>query len=190
MRPRYKKFGGALIEVLTASFIGTLVLFGAVSVFFMGMRGWLRGQAKINAENQSQNSLRVIAQELREAMAVSVDVDGKGLSYRLPKKDESGNYIVPPLWDQVSRRIELQGEKIVVVQPSKTRVVAENVILTDPLTSGGTGAYKIFSPGAGTIVRSLTIMVVTKTGEYRKETTTSRARETVFLRNIPDLARG
>lgn len=190
MRPGKRKIGGTLIEVLVASFIGTMVLFGTITVFFMGMSSWLRGQSKINAESQSQNAIRVIAQELREAMAVTVDVDGKGLSYRLPKKDENGNYLVPAVWDGVSRRIELQTDKIVITKPDKNRTVAEKVITTDPLSPGGTGSYRIFTAGAGTIVRSLTVMIVTKTNEYRKENSTSRARESIFLRNIPDLSRG
>ncbi|MBX3117643.1 MAG: hypothetical protein KF784_01145 [Fimbriimonadaceae bacterium] len=190
MRPRRKNTGGTLIEVLTASFIGSTVLLITISVFIAGMASWLRGQSKINAESQAQNAVRIISQELREAMVVTVDTDGKGLSYRLPAKGSNGNYTVPATWDGVARRIELQGSKIVVTKPSSTRVITEDVILTDPLSTGGSATYKIFTAGPGTIVRSLSVMVVTKTAEYRKETNTSRSRELIFLRNIPDLARG
>lgn len=191
MKLNRTKQGGALIEVLTASFIGTSVLFVAISVFFAGMASWMRGHAKITAETQAQNATRVVAQELREAMAVSVDTNGLGLSYRLPKKDENGNYVVPAVWDNVARRIELNASnKLVVSAPNSERVICEGVLLTDPLSSGGTADYRIFTAGAGTITRSLTVMIVTKTAEYRKESSTSRARERIYLRNIPDLSRG
>ena len=101
-------------------------------------------------------------------MSVTVDAGGNGLSYRFPVKDGSGTYVMPITWDGVARRIELQGSNLVITNTASSRIIAKNVILTDPQTSGGTGAYSIFAPGAGTITRSLSVMVVCKTNaDYR-----------------------
>lgn len=187
---RRKTAGATLVELLVGSSISMLVLYGAVMLMVAGSASWYKGEGKILAETQSQRAVRLISSELREAMSITVDANGLGLNYRLPQKDGNGNYIVPAQWDNVTRRIELSGTNIRILENGNPRVICRNVILTDPKSTSGEAPYVIFAPGAGTITRQLTVMVVTQTGTYRGGTTTSRSRETLFLRNIPELLRG
>lgn len=154
------------------------------------MGSWYRGEGQIRAETQSQRAVRLITAELREAMSVSVDANGQGVNYRLPAVDANGNYVVPATWDNVNRRIALEGNVIRLYTGGSERIIARNVITTDPRSVGGIGTYQVFTRGAGTIVRQLNVMVVTRTNEFRTQNATSRSRETIFLRNIPELSRG
>lgn len=187
---RRKTAGVTLVELLVGSSISMLVLYGAVMLMVAGSASWYKGEGKIQAETQSQRAVRVISAELREAMSITVDANGLGLNYRLPQKDGNGNYVVPALWDNVTRRIELSGSNIRIVENGSPRTICRNVILTDPKSTTGEAPYVIFAAGAGAITRQLTVMVVTRTGTYKGGTTTSRSRETLFLRNIPELLRG
>ena len=125
--------------------------------------------------------------ELRQAMSVTVDGNGLGLSYRMPVIDSGGNYTVPPVWDNVNRRIELNGTNLNIVTGGSTRRIASGVILTDPLSPGGTGSYKVFTPGAGVITRQVTVQLVVRKTTLKQQTKSSRNRETIYLRNIPEL---
>lgn len=185
MKRRSKNRGLTTVELLMASTISAGVLFTSVMLFLFGMAQWSRGEAHIAADSGSQVAVRAIAAELREAMAVTVDSDGLGLSYRLPKKNGSGDWITPVEWDGVSRRIFYENGEVRITG-DKNRVLCEHVVLNDPQWDGN-HAYKVFSAGAGSITRQLTIMVVTKTNEYKNEWSTSRSRETIYLRNVPEL---
>ena len=185
MTKRRKNLGLTTVELMMASTISVGVLFTAVMLFLFGMAQWSRGEAHITANNGSQVAVRLIASELREAMSVTVDSDGLGLSYRLPKKNESGDWITPVEWDGVERRIDY-GDGDIWITGGGERVVCQHVVLNDPQWDGN-HAYKVFSAGSGSITRQLTIMVVTRTNEYKNEWSTSRSRETIYLRNVPEL---
>jgi hypothetical protein len=187
---RTKRHGATLIEVVTASFLGVMVMLATVMLLISGMASWYRGEGRIRAESTSQIAVRTVAAEIREAMMVSVDANGMGLTYRLPQTDGNGSYLSPAQWDGVTRRIQLNGSNIEVVEGGNARVLCRNVITTDPQSVGGMTAYRIFTSGAGAITRQVTVMVVTRTNSYRQEQSSSRSRETVYLRNIPELARG
>lgn len=189
MRKRRLTRGASLVEVTTASALGVVTIMTAVGLLIMGMASWVRGESRILAESQSQRAVRIIAQELREAMMVAVDSDGAGLTYRLPSRDSSGTFTVPTTWDGITRRIELRGENLVVTGPQGDRVIARNVSRTDFSRSPAV-TYQIFTPGAGAVTRQLVVTVVCQTNSYRTENSVSRTRETIFLRNIPELSRG
>lgn len=195
---RNRRRGATLVEALTASALSVLALFTAVSVMISGMGSWAKGQGRIDAEGDAQAAVRAISNELREAMAVTV-VSGTLIEYRLPQKDEDGNFVVPAIWDGVARRIEWVptgsgiGE-IRSVGGSTNRALCRNVILRDPQSNGftpssGGSAYAPFTAGPGTITRQLTIMIATRANGSQDQYVVSRSRETVFLRNIPSLTR-
>lgn len=188
MRGRTRR-GVSTLEVVISSGMTVTILVAAVSIFLLGMMTWFRGQARIDANGTSQKAVREIASELREAMFVSVDADGKGLSFQRPAKDGTGTYTQPEVWDNVTRRLYVNGSGELWLSNNGTNVrrLCKDIILTDPLSSGGTAAYKPFIPGAGSLVRSLTIMIVTQKSNYKNEQVSSRSRETIFLRNVPQL---
>ncbi len=185
------KNGFTIIETLVSTTVSFLALTGAVSLLVAGTSTWYKGEGKMLAETQSQRSVRMISGELREAMSVTVDGNGLGVSYRLPVINGStGNYTTPAIWDNVVRRIEYVSGTIRVVTDGESRILSRNVILTDPQSSGGAAAYVIFAPGSGFIIRKLSVMVATQTATTKGSYTKSRSRETVYLRNIPELSRG
>ncbi len=183
MRSRRTR-GFTLPEVVTASSLTVICLFTAISVFLMGMSSWYKGQGKMEAEGGSQAAVRRISKELREAMAVTVDSDGMGISYRRPQIDGNGNFIMPVAWDSVTRRIYMSNGSLNLLTGETVRVIARNVTSTDPQSNA---TYRMFTPGIGSITRSITVMVVLQKNSYKTENVTSRSRETIFLRNIPQL---
>lgn len=188
-RRNSKRRGVTLVEVVTGAAMTTLVLFGTTATMIAGMNSWARGQGKIDADSQSQKAMRIISMELRQAMSVTVDANGLGLTYRLPTQDVNGDYIIPVTWDNVVRRIEHYGGTIRIVTAGSPRTICRNVILTDPNSSGGAASYKIFTPGSGAITRQLIVMIATKTNGAKTENVTGRIRESIYLRNIPSLTK-
>lgn len=183
-----KKHGMTLLEALVASSVTVAVLGTATSVWLAGARSWTRGTGKIDAEVTSRKAVRTITGELVEAMDVTVDGNGQGITFHVPKKDNNGDYVVDvmgqPVSDGINRRFYLDSGRLLYYDGKGTRTIARNVITTDPLSSGGSQAYKIFVPGQGAIVRQVTVMVATRTGAGGKEQVSGRKREIVFLRNI------
>jgi Tfp pilus assembly protein PilW len=178
----------SLVEVTVAAAVTVLVLSGGISIFLFGSATWFRGQGKIDANQTSQRAVRNIAGELREAMTVVVDADGQGLNFRRPQKEADGSYTQPITWDGVARRIFLDNDGAVKVSGTgQPRTLAAGVITTDPMRSSAPFGYKIFTAGAGSITRSLTVMIVSQRASYRNEAVTSRSREVVYLRNVPML---
>ena len=184
---RKKQRGATMVEVVTGAAITTLVLFGSTAAMISGMNSWARGQGKIDADSQSQKAVRVISMELRQAMTVTVDSNGLGLTYRLPSKDANGDYIIPVVWDNIYRRIEYSNGVIKILTGENNHVICRNVILTDPFSTGGVASYKIFTAGSGAITRQLVVMIATRTNGARTENVTGRVRESIYLRNIPSL---
>jgi hypothetical protein len=190
MKRHIRKIRGAtLLEVMTAAFIGTMVLMTSITIFIAGMASWYRGEGRMVAENTSMVAVRRMSAMLKESMTVQVDANGLGISYRLPTKDGAGTFVTPAIWDNVTRRIYVQNGTLYANDGTNTSVLAKGVILTDPQSAGGATAYRVFVPGAGTNVRQVTLMLVVQTTSYRTESVKSRARETIFLRNIPEITR-
>jgi hypothetical protein len=185
MKTRRLNRGTTLVETLTAAFMTVLVLTGAVAVLLYGLSSWARGEGRIMAEGDAESAVRIVSQELRQAMLVSVDPNGLGLSYQLPLVDANGNYVAPPVPDGVTRRIELDSSTLNIVTAGVARPICGGVILTDPLSSGGTGTYRIFSSPGDAVNREVTVEVVTQRNAYNSMNVTSRDRETIYLRNVP-----
>lgn len=78
----------SLMEVLVASLLTVMVLGTTVMAMVMGTSNWIRGTAGGVSSNSAQRAVRVISDQLREAMSVAVDGDGQGLTYVMPAKDE------------------------------------------------------------------------------------------------------
>jgi len=182
-----KKRGTTLVETIIAAGFSTLAVLGATLLFLSSSMTWIRGTGRIDAEATTNRAVREISRELREAMTVTVDANGLGLSYRLPVKDSSGSYTMPITWDGVSRRIQLDGSHLNITGGATPHTICKGVILTDTQSPGGTGAYQIFTAGSGAITRSLTVLLVSSRNADYNKMATSRSRETIYLRNIPQL---
>jgi len=188
MRKRRSIRGVSLLETLTAAVMTVMVLTAGVGTLLMGLNSWARGQGHIEAESEAQEAVRIMCQKLREACQVNVDANGLGLSYQMPAVDNNGDYVVPAVWDGVTRRIELDGSTLNVVTNGRYRPICTGVILTDPDSANGTSPYTIFSCPANSVVNQVTMEVVAQRNSYRAVNLTSRAKETVYLRNVPQIA--
>ena len=175
MKPSRQNRGFTIAETVVGAGLTTLALFGALTTLLYGMSSWYRGQGKISAESSSQVAIRQASRELREAMSVTVDNNGQGLTYRKPAVDSNGTYTMPIAWDGVTRRIELSGSTLQLNTNGALRPIAQNIITTDPQSTNGASAYTIFSPGNGSITRSITMMVVIQNNSYQAENITSRS---------------
>ncbi|HVT13510.1 MAG TPA: hypothetical protein VHE55_14695 [Fimbriimonadaceae bacterium] len=186
---RSKRSGTTLVETTVAAGLSTIAILGATLLFTSGSMIWMRGYGKIDAEATTYRAVREVSRELREAMKVTVDSNGLGLTYQLPLKDDSGTFVMPATWDNVTRRIELEGTNLVVTGGVTPHTICKGVILTDPQSPNGTGTYRIFTAGAGSTTRSLTVMLVSSRSADYNKTATARSRETIYLRNILQLVK-
>lgn len=185
-----RRRGSTLAEVMLAATTSVLVLGGSIGTFVMCTKTWLQGESRIGVQSTSSNAIRTISKELREAMSIVVDGSGNGLTYRKPSKTPDGDYVMPITWDGVTRRIELYGSAVrITASGLSDRTIVTGLRLTDPSSPGGTTPYKIFTPGTGSITRSLAIMLVPQQIGVNGAQNNSRIRETIYLRNIPELTR-
>lgn len=182
---RKKNFGGSLVEVSVAAVVGTMVLGTALTLFIAGAGMWVRGSEMVEAESQSRQAIRVISDQLRQAMVVVVDGNGQGVTYRLPTRNATtGIFNVPAVWDGVNRRMFHQNGNIILQENTATRVICRNVVLQDP--QNGNANYTIFSAPPVALIREVTVQVVTRRTRQGRSYL-GRKRETVYLRNIPKL---
>jgi type II secretory pathway pseudopilin PulG len=189
---RKKQRGYTLIEMVVATGLSVMVLGVCLSILFAGSASWSTGLGNTAATSYAQNAVRTISKRLQEAMSVTVAANGQSLTYQLPQTDGQGNYLLPLAWDGVNRQILIQNNnQLVMVDGSQQEVVAYGVIFTDPLSPHGTKPYVPFTPGVGTTTNQVTIEVATQAyahDTYGASTTVaSRERETIYLRNIPQI---
>ncbi|MCW5936081.1 MAG: hypothetical protein KIT11_02085 [Fimbriimonadaceae bacterium] len=180
-----------LIEVVTATAVSSLVVLSATTVFVTGMATWMRGQHKIEAETQTLRAVRTISDELREAMSVTVDNDGLGLTFVKPDVDENGDFradgLGQPIPDGVNRRIEFVNGSLIYRDGVGDRVIGRDVVTNDP--ENNNQRYRIFTPGAGAVVRQVAVQVVTSTLDDKGVETYSRKREVIYMRNLMETTR-
>ncbi|MCB0826987.1 MAG: hypothetical protein KDC26_12430 [Armatimonadetes bacterium] len=201
MKRKMKKRGFTLMEVIVSSVMSTVVLFGVVSLLLMVMGSWARGEGRMDGENDARQAMRAMSDELREAMLVQVDADGMGLTYRKPAKNGAGDFTLPVAWDGVVRRLYYSNGSLWISDGATNRKIAKNVLTVDPFASAShrlneerkvgatTGtAYKVFTPNPGAVITEVTMMVViSNKGGQSEETVRARKRETVVLRNVPEI---
>lgn len=166
-----------------------MTLVAGLGVFMAGMSSWYRGQDKMDVEGTAHRAVRMMSLELREAMVVQVASNGKSVTYQRPATTSSGNYKVPLVWDGIDRKIEFDKDKVNLLAGGKiVRTLCRGVLGNDPAENGNP-AYKMFTPGEGTLTRSVTIQVVTGRDKGKSKYVSSRRRETVYVRNVPELIR-
>lgn len=176
-----------LFETVTAASLSSVVLTSAVACYLASAGSALNGQNKMDTQIGAQSAVRVISKELREAVSLSVDSDGKGLTYTRPRKSESGNYEMPLVTDGVNRRVWIDDDGMLRMTSdggNTSRVLCKGVVTYDPKL---TQNFIPFRAGAGSIARSLTIKVICQTSTTGSNSTYTAAREVIFLRNIPQL---
>lgn len=184
-RTTIKKKGGTLIELMTAVCLSVIVLAAALSILFTGTASWANGIGNTNSQNSAQMAVRAIAEKIEPAMYVSVSPNGSTLTYELPQTNANGSYVVPLVWDGVTRTITSSNNEIVFNDGASQEVLINSVIYTDPLSPGGKSSYVVFTPTAGSTVKQVTVEVATQYHGYEGNITQNRDREIINLRNVP-----
>jgi len=170
---------------MTGASLTTLVVLASVILMLTGTAAWTRGQTRITAGGGAQGAMRTIDGELREAMSVTIDGNGKGLTYQLPQKDGDGSYVVPLQSDGVNRRLVLNDDGTLEMGPNgTTRVLLRGGVSVNPTTNA---AFRVFTAGNGTVTRSLNVILMTDIAGTGTERSRGTAQETIFLRNVPAL---
>lgn len=205
MKTKKKVRGVTLAEVVVASAMSAMVLLFSITVFLAVTSSWARGENLMDSEGEVREAVRFCNDELRQAMWVSVDADGMGITYRIPKKEASGAFEVPAVWDGVDRRLFLENNGLWTSwSATGKRRICRNVLTTDPfvglnnavaarrqVVSGAMPvypAYKIFEKNPGVVTTEITVtLVAANRGGQVGEIVRSKKREVVALRNVPEL---
>lgn len=206
MKKNSRRSGFTLVEVVVGSIISFIVLSSAVALFLGVIGAWARGESMMDGDNDTRQIVRIASDELREAMWVSVDADGMGITYRKPKKDASGDFEIPVVWDGIDRRMELNGANLEIDDGGSVRTIGRNVLSVDPFRLGthaldskryvedplnptaAPPAYRIFEGPATGLVSEVTVTIVTGSrGGQTAESVRAKKRERVVLRNVPQL---
>jgi hypothetical protein len=193
MKQNRHQRGAFLVDAVVAAGISVLAIGGATATFVSGSSNWLRGLGRISAESQSRLGVRMVVSELREAISVTVDANGLGLTFTKPRVDDDGNFVMDvhgqPMSDGLVRRFFVQGQDLMYRVGSHTRRIGRAITLNDPYIPGPNKSYRVFTPGQGAITRQVTVLLVTRSVDTEGNAHHGRKRETVFLRNIPDTTR-
>lgn len=184
-----RRRGVTTLEILIGLSLTAIVLLGGVIALLSTMHAWYRGEARIQVELASTQALQHIRDRLREAMSVSVDTDGRGITFRLPVRDSEGKYKLPPEWDGIERRIYVDANgKLISFDGERETVLLDDVVFTDRRGGQEGPLYLPFTSGGGAIVRQVTVHLVTeKMLRAEGETAYGRVRETILLRNTPSI---
>ena len=181
-----RRRGATIAEVTIGAGISSVVLFAGLSTFLLGMRSWVKGEANIEASSSSQKAVRTISNELREAMEITVNASGTRVDFVYPQRESNGTFTSPMVEDGVTRYIERSGTSIILREGNVQRTIAKDVLARKP---GGASDYPLFSTPAGSVNRSLTIEIYASKPSFKGEKIVERSRETLYLRNVPQLSR-
>lgn len=181
-----RRRGATLTEVVIGAGISSAVLVAGVGTFLMGMRSWVKGEANIEASSASQKALRTVSNELREAMQITINSSGTRVDYVRPKREADGSFTNPMVTDGIARSFERVGSNLVMRTGGTTRTLAKNILARKP---GDSSDYRLFTAPAGAVSRSLTMEIAAGKPGFRGETIVERSRETLYLRNVPQLSR-
>lgn len=185
MKRRTKKSGTTLIEAVTAAFMTVMLLTGAVASYLGLSKSALIGQSKLDTQGGAQKAVRRAASEVREAMSVTVDDNGKGITYTLPAENSDGTYQIPLTPDGKTHRLWVDDAHEFCTKSSDGNtnlVLCKGLVANDPVLNT---PYRIFTGGTGINANTVTIEIVTQANTSSTSTQITRARETVYLRNIP-----
>jgi hypothetical protein len=185
-RSNSRRRGATMIEVVVGSGVSVVTLIGGVACFMAGMMSWMKGVGAMDSISKSQDSVKMVSQQLREAISVKITDNGNVVTYSLPSKDGGGSYVLPLASDGIIRKFVVSNNTLTHEVGTDSRVIASHIMSTDPKTGN---PYTVFQANDGTVTRQVIITLVTTRQGYRDNWTPSRARESVYLRNVPQLSR-
>lgn len=173
--------GFTLLETLTATSLFTVMLLSGVSLMLNGVSSYERDITRTSAEADVGRAIRIISEQVRQAVTVTVDLDGQGLTYTLPARQTDGSLVVPITSDGITRRIyrTANGQHLAIDgMNQKSTPLRTQIIVEDLAPANVTGP--LFSISMTN--RALTMGIASRvtTGQ---ETFTPRKTEIVKIRN-------
>lgn len=173
--------GFTLLETLTATSLFSIMLLGGVTLMLNGVSSYERDITRTSAEADVGRAIRVISEQLRQAVTVTVDSGGQGLTYTLPARQSDGSLVVPITSDGISRRIyrTANGRHLAIDGMNQTSTPLRTLILVEDLAP-----VSVTGPlfNLSLTNRALTIGISSRVSTGQ-ETFTPRKTEIVKIRN-------
>lgn len=166
--------GFTVIETVISISIFTLLAMGGVSMMVAAAASWNREIAQSGVNTDTSRGLKIIARELRPALTVSIDANGQGITYRLPRRDTLGHIIVPVSAENTVYRIYRSQDGSSLLRTGRTRPLVTG--LPDQEDSGP--IFRL-QPSGKAVCVALTSSVEGPSCDY-----TSTKTEVVRLRNV------
>ncbi len=177
-----KRRGFTLIEALVAAAISVIAIGVGLYIYLSQLGAWAQGRGAIYSMSASQVAVKNVARELQEAILVTVSSDGQSVTYQLPKRDGTGDYVAPAVADGVNRSFSVLAGTLTQTIGGSSRILATNVLLKDPETNQ---AFTPFTGDGNALTRRVEIKLGTQKDGSRSQMVSHCASETVYLRNIP-----
>jgi len=183
---RNKKRGTTLFEVVIGATIASMTLVAGVSLFFGSMMNWAKGAGMIDAMSSAQEAIRMVGMELREATSATIAADGLSVTYSVPVRNDDGSYRMPMTNDPTPRTLRLSSGRLELVVAGSTRIIASDVISTDPNTNS---TYRVFTGDGALLTREIDVQVVCSKYGSGTSKEVLRARDSFLLRNVQQISR-
>lgn len=185
-----KQRGLSLTELIVSSSLMVFTLIGVLALMISGLRSFERTTSDINLTQPNSQAVRRISETLRQALTVSISVDGTRVDYVLPKVGTAidaytgeKELITPLEPDGVKRSFEVKNGSLTSL-PEK-RLLLSGIDPVDPHTSSS--QYKqTYRPFQSTTIgarNAVTINLITREDVNGKPRFT-RMKSTVMVQNI------
>ena len=129
---------------------------------------------------------QMVGMELREATSATIAADGLSVTYSVPVRNDDGSYRMPMTTDPTPRTLRLSSGRLELVAAGSTRIIASDVITTDPNTNA---TYRVFTGDGALLTREIDVQVVCSKYGSGTSKEVLRARDSFLLRNVQQISR-
>jgi len=185
-----KKRGMTLVELMAALSLILLTISGVVALTIGGLRSFQRTSSGIDMSEANARSLRRVAQNLREAVTVTVNTDGTVIQYQMPRYASTidpitgEREILDPLQaDGIVREYRVSGGQLIDGVSGRTLVRNVTLVDPDPSSSQYNQTYRPFHVGTVGSSQAVTVTLMTRTTLVSGTPLFWRLKTTVLLRN-------
>lgn len=185
-----RRRGFTLVEVMASLSLILLTVSGVVALTIGGLRSFQRTSGGVDMSESNARAMRRVAQNLRQAVSVTVSTDGTLIQFQMPRYSATADTttgereLLDPLEsDGVQREYRVTGGQLIDGLTGKTLVRNVTLVDPDPNSSLANQVYKPFQIGTVANTRAVTMTLMTKTTLSSGSPLYWRLKSTVLLRN-------